>query len=59
MVVVPLFVSDLNEPPYNFIIYGLGGGIALVGLISLIHDISTNNSNYYVMEKLPYWNMLH
>ncbi|MDR1840253.1 MAG: hypothetical protein LBQ93_11810 [Treponema sp.] len=53
MAAVPLFVSDLNEPPYNFIMYGLGGGIVLVGIISLIYDISTSSSNYYAMEKSP------
>jgi hypothetical protein len=49
MAAVPSFVSGLNESPYNYIMYGVGGGFALIGLIGLIYDCTTSDSNYYAM----------
>ena len=43
----------MSEPPYNYILYGFGGGIALFGIIGLIYDLATSDSDYYAMRKNP------
>lgn len=53
MAAVPLFDSDLNKAPYNITLWATGGGIALVGLIGLLYDAFTSDSNYYSMFKSP------
>ena len=50
---VPLFSIGMSEPPYNYILYGFGGGIALFGVIGLIYDLAISDSNHYAMRKNP------
>ena len=50
---VPLFDAEMSEPPYNYCLYGFGGTIALIGVIGLIYDAATPDSDYYAMEKNP------
>ena len=47
LVLVPVFDSDLAEPPYSTMLYLAGGGYALIGLIGLIYDAVVDDSDYY------------
>jgi hypothetical protein len=47
LALVPVFDSDLAEPPYSTILYLTGGGFALIGLIGLIYDAVVDDSDYY------------
>jgi len=50
---VPLFSPDMSAPPYNICLYLAGGGFALTGIIGLIYDLATSDSDYYAMIKNP------
>jgi hypothetical protein len=45
-ILIPSIDSDLNEPPYNTILYCLGGGFMIFGFIGLMYDIIVDDSGY-------------
>jgi len=49
---VPLF-DPFSEPIYNYTLYVVGGTYALFGVIGLIYDLATSDSDYYAMKKNP------
>jgi len=52
LVAVPIIDPFVTEE-YNYYLYGFGGGIALMGIIGLIYDLATSDSDYYAMRKKP------
>jgi len=40
-------LDPFDTPEYNYIMYGVGGGFALIGLIGLIYDAVADDSDYY------------
>jgi len=46
LILVPVF-APFDTKEYNYIMWGTGGGFALIGIIGLIYDAVTDDSDYY------------
>lgn len=40
-------LDPYDTPEYNYLMYGIGGGLTLIGLIGLIYDAVVDDSDYY------------